>query len=178
MSTHVATQLAEPVTRRDHVRWGTNAAVTLVEFGDFECPYCGQAHAIVQALEQEMGDQLRFAFRHFPLTNIHPYAEHAAEAVEAAGVQGGFWKMHDMLFENQDALTDRDLADYAMELGFDVRRIIDEVITGAHASRIRHDFLSGMRSDVNGTPTFFINRARYEGELDVYAMLQALQAEL
>ena len=178
MSSHFMVHLAVPVSGHDHTRGPTDAPVSLVEYGDFECPYCGQAHAIVRALEEELGEHLRFAFRHFPLTKIHPHAEHAAEAAEAAGMQGRFWEMHDILFENQDALTDRELANYAKELGFDVRRVINDVITGAHASRIRQDFISGMRSDVNGTPTFFINGARYAGKLDVYAMLEALQAEL
>jgi protein-disulfide isomerase len=178
MNSHVQTQLAVPVTRRDHIRGPFNAPVTLLEYGDFECPYCGQAHAIVQAVEQEMGEQLRFAFRHFPLTNMHPHAEHAAEAAEAAGAQGKFWEMHDLLYENQDALDDRDIVNYAAELGLDVRRIVSDIVSGAHAGKIRQDFVSGVRSDVNGTPTFFINGMRYDGPRDVYSMLQALQEEL
>ena len=178
MNSHVQTQLAVPVTRRDHIRGPFNAPVTLLEYGDFECPYCGQAHAIVQAVEQEMGDQLRFAFRHFPLTNMHPHAEHAAEAAESAGAQGMFWEMHDLLYENQDALDDRDIANYAAELGIDVRRIVSDIVSGAHSGKIRQDFVSGVRSDVNGTPTFFINGMRYDGPRDVYSMLQALQEEL
>lgn len=178
MNSHIVSQLFAPVTARDHVRGRDDAAVTLLEYGDFQCPYCGQAHHIVQAIEQEMGDQLRFVFRHFPLTNIHAHAEHAAEAAEAAGAQGRFWEMHDMLFENQDALDDGDIANYAVELGLDVRRLISDIVTGAHAGKIRQDFIGGVRSDVNGTPTFFINGVRYDGPQDVYSMLQALQEEL
>lgn len=178
MNSHVATQLAAPVTRRDHVRGRADASVTLLEYGDFECPFCGQAHYVVRALEEEMGDHLRFAFRHFPLTNMHRHAEHAAEAAESAGAQGRFWEMHDLLYENQDALDDRDLANYAAELGIEVRRLVSDVVSGAHADKIRQDFISGVRSDVNGTPTFFINGVRYDGAGDVYSMLQALQEEL
>lgn len=178
MGARVHSELAEPVTRRDHVRGPRNAAVTLVEYGDFECPYCGQAHAILRAVEQEMGNHIRLVFRHFPLTNIHPYAEHASEAAEAAGTQGHFWEMHDLLFENQDALADEDLVRYGAELLLDVRRVADEIVSGAYAERIREDIMTGMRSGVEGTPTFFINGARYVGELDIYAMLEALQAEL
>ncbi|MGZ4962299.1 MAG: DsbA family protein [Limisphaerales bacterium] len=178
MNGHVAPHLATAVTRRDHIRGPANAPVTLVEYGDFECPYCSQAHTILQAIEEQMGDQLRFVFRHFPLTNMHPHAEHAAEAAEAAGAQGRFWEMHDLLFENQDALDDRDLVNYAAELGLDAKRVASDIVSGVHEHRIRQDFISGMRSDVNGTPTFFINNTRYDGEFDGDSMLEALQAEL
>lgn len=178
MNAHVETQLAVPVTRRDHIRGRFDAPVTLVEYGDYECPFCGQAHAVVQAVEQEMGEQLRFVFRNFPLANMHPHAEHAAEAAESAGAQGRFWEMHDLLYENQDALDDRDLANYAAELGLDVRRVLSDIVSGAHSNRIRQDFIGGVRSDVNGTPTFFINDMRYDGPRDVYSMLRALQEEL
>lgn len=178
MNAHVHSDLAEPVTRQDHVRGPRRAPVTLLEYGDFECPYCGQAYLILQAIEQELGDQLRFVFRHFPLTNIHLFAEHASEAAEAAGIQGKFWEMHDLLFENQDALSDDNLVTYSAELGLDTRRVADDIVTGAHADRIRHDLESGLRSEVEGTPTFFINDKKYEGDLELYAMIEALQAEL
>ncbi len=178
MNAHVEPQLATAVTRHDHIRGPAKAPVTLVEYGDFECPYCGQAHTILQAIEEQMDDQLRLVFRHFPLTNMHPHAEHAAEAAEAAGAQGRFWEMHDLLFENQDALDDRDLVNYAAELGLDARRVASDIVSGAHENRIRQDLISGARSEVNGTPSFFINGTRYDGELDVDSMLEALQAEL
>jgi len=178
MNTHVETQLAVPVTRRDHIRGRFDAPLTLVEYGDYECPFCGQAHPIVQAVEEEMGEQLRFVFRNFPLANMHPHAEHAAEAAESAGTQGRFWEMHDLLFENQEALDDRDLANYAAELGLDVRRVVSDILRGAYANRIRQDLIGGVRSDVNGTPTFFINGMRYDGPRDVYSMLQAMQEEV
>ena len=152
--------------------------MTLVEYGDFECPYCGQAHLILRAIEQQLGDQICFVFRHFPLTNLHPNAEHASEAAEAAGVQNRFWEMHDMLFENQDALADEDLISYAAELGLDTRRVANEIISGAHAGHIREDFVSGVRSDVNGTPSFFINGMRYDGDLDIDALMEAIETQM
>ncbi|MDB6057999.1 MAG: oxidoreductase [Verrucomicrobiales bacterium] len=178
MNAHVHSELAEPVTRHDHVRGPHRAPVTLVEYGDIECPYCGQAHSILRALEQEMEGQLRFVFRHFPLTTIHPFAEHASEAAEAAGAQGKFWEMHDLLFENQDALSDEDLVTYSAELNLDARRVANDIVTGAHAARIGHDIDTGLRSEVDGTPMFFINGKKYNGDLELYAMLEALQAEL
>jgi protein-disulfide isomerase len=178
MNAHVQTQLAKPITRSDHIRGRTDAPVQLVEYGDFECPYCGQAHLILRSIEQQMGDQVCFAFRHFPLINMHPHAEHAAEAAEAAAVQGNFWDMHDLLFENQEALSDEDLVSYAAELGLDTRRFANDIISGAHAGRVRQDFVSGVRSDVNGTPSFFINGQRYDGELDIDSMMEALESQV
>jgi protein-disulfide isomerase len=121
-----------------------------------------------------LGDRLCFAFRHFPLTNVHPHAERAAEAAEAAGKQGAFWEMHDVLFENQSALDYDDIAEYAAALGLNVSRLINEVLSGAHAPRVREDFATGVRSGVNGTPTFFINGARYDGPRDLQPMVEAL----
>jgi protein-disulfide isomerase len=130
--------------------------VTLVEYGDFECPHCGAAYPIVKAIQEAMGSKLLFAYRHFPLTRIHPHAEHAAEIAEAAGKHGKFWEMHDVLFENQDALEDEQLVGYAEALGVNPE-------WGAAEPRVREDFASGVRSGVNGTPTFFINGFRYDG---------------
>jgi protein-disulfide isomerase len=129
----------------------------------------------VKEIERRLGNRLCFAYRHFPLTNAHPHAEHAAEAAEAAGAQGRFWEMHDTLFENQDALEDEDLFGYAEELGLDAERLIMEVQASAHASRIREDFRSGVRSGVNGTPTFFINGERYDGATGLEQLLAALE---
>ena len=178
MSAHVHTELAEPITRYDHLRGPLNAPVYLVEYGDFECPYCSQAHLILQAIKDQMGDQVCLAFRHFPLTHLHLHAEHAAEAAEAAAAQGRFWEMHDMLFENHDALSDEDLVAYAGELGLDTRRFANDIVSGAHAGRIRLNFASGAKSDVNGTPTFFINGMRYDGALDIGSMMEALESQL
>jgi protein-disulfide isomerase len=163
-----------PMRDRDHIQGPIDAPMALVEYGDYECPYCGEAHPIVKAIQKGLGNRLCFAFRNFPLTNMHPYAEHAAEAAEAAGVQGHFWEMHDLLFENQDALGDESLAQYASTLGLDAQRLTGEVMSGAHAARVREDFRSGARLGVNGTPSFFINGMLYDGEPGVDALMAAL----
>lgn len=152
-----------PPTERDHLRGLLAAPVTLVEYGDFECPYSGQAHTVVKELEEEMEAQLCVAYRHFPLTTIHPHAEPAALAAEAAGAQGRFWEMHDLLFRNQDALDDDDLRRYADALELDLARFDEDLQRRRSLPRIQEDFLSGVRSRVNGTPTFFINGRRYDG---------------
>ncbi|HET7565772.1 MAG TPA: thioredoxin domain-containing protein [Gemmatimonadaceae bacterium] len=169
-------RLNPPANEHDHTQGPTDAPVTLVEYGDYECPHCGRAYPIVKDLQARMGDRLRFVYRNFPLTESHPYAEHAAEAAEAAGEQGDFWPMHDTLFEHQDALDDEHLVRYAAELGLDAREIAREIEDGAHVARIRADFMSGVRSGVNGTPTFFINLVRFDGAWDnVGAFLAALE---
>jgi protein-disulfide isomerase len=163
-----------PQAGRDHIQGPIDAPIALVEYGDYECPYCGDAYPIVKAVQERLGDRLCLAFRNFPLVNAHPHAQHAAETAEAAGAQGRFWEMHDLLYENQNALDDEDLARYAAALGLDARRLISEVLTGAHTARVREDFRSGARGGVNGTPTFFINGARYDDALDFDALLAAL----
>jgi protein-disulfide isomerase len=168
--------LVKDVGPRDHVQGPADAPVTLLEYGDYQCPYCGAAHPIVKALQRHLGDNLRFAFRHFPLATIHEYAEGAAEAAEAAGAQGKFWQMHDTLFENQPVLDLESLVGYAEELGLDVERFATELENHVHAPRVREDFISGIRSGVNGTPTFFINGVRHEGSFDFETMLEAIQA--
>ncbi len=166
-------KLSLPIAGRDHVQGPIDAPIVLLEYGDYECPYCGAAYPVVKAIQERLGDRLCFAFRNFPLVNSHPHAEHAAEAAEAAGAQGKFWEMHDMLYENQTALEDEDLAQYAADLGLDAR-LINEVVAGAHAARVREDFRSGARGGVNGTPAFFINGVRYDGAPDVDVLLAAL----
>ena len=172
-----ATRLTVPVGQRDHVRGPATAAVTLVEYGDFECPHCGEAHGIVQELEQILGEQLRFVFRHFPLATAHIHAQDAAEAAEAAGAQGKSWEMHDLLFANQDALKIDDLAQYAADLDLDVEQFLSELEEHVHAGRVRQDFLSGARSGVNGTPTFFINGLRHDGSYQLESLLAAIENE-
>jgi protein-disulfide isomerase len=167
-------KLTLPDVRRDHIQGSPNAKMLLLEYGDYQCPFCGEAYVIVKEVQERLGDRLCFAFRNFPLTNMHPDAEHAAEAAEAAGAQEKFWEMHDTLFENQDALTDKDIAAYAAELGLDARRLVAEVLSRAHVGRVREDFRSGVRCDVNGTPTFFINGVRYDGPPGLEPMLAAL----
>ncbi len=166
-------KLTVPDFERDHIQGRPDAPLTLLEYGDYECPFCGEAYGVLKAIQQRLGDDLCFAFRNFPLTNMHPHAEHAAEAAEAAGAQGRFWEMHDVLFENQDALEDEDIARYASELDLDARRLMLEVVSSAHAERIREDFKSGVRAGVNGTPTLFVNGRRYDGVRGLEPLLAA-----
>src|SRR5579862_7735455 len=166
--------LTMPVGARDHIQGAAQATLTLVEYGDYECPHCGRAYPIVKEVQERMGAALRFVFRNFPLTEAHPHAEHAAEAAEAAAAQGRFWEMHDMLYEHQDALEDEDLVRYAKSLHLDVTRFVKEMEAGAYLERVRADFSSGVRSGVNGTPTFFINGARHDGPFDLASLLAAI----
>jgi len=168
--------LTQPVSPdRDHIRGAVDAPVTLVEYGDYECPYCGAAHPIVNAVQDAMGDTLRFVFRHFPLMTVHPHAEPAAEAAEAAGSQRKFWTMHDMLYENQQELDPPYLLAYAEAVGLDIARFTRELAAHVHAAKVRDDFMSGVRSGVNGTPTFFINGVRHDGAWDFESLLAAVQ---
>ena len=168
-------QLTLPVGPRDHAQGPKDAPVTLVEYGDFQCPHCRRAHPIVKEAQQRLGRQLRFVYRHFPLTRIHPEAEHAAEASESAAAQGAFWQMHDILFERQFALDDDSLISYATERGLDGDKIRGDLDAGTFTDRVREDFMSGVKSGVNGTPTFFINGARYDGSWDLEDLVAALE---
>jgi protein-disulfide isomerase len=141
---------------RDHIRGSADARVTLMEYGDYECPYSGKAYPIIKDVQERMGEQLRFIFRNFPLTTLHAHAEQAAEAAEAAAAQGRFWEMHGLLFENQRHLLDDDLRSFAQALDLDLDLFDRELAEHAHFDRVREDFMSGVRSGVNGTPTFFI----------------------
>jgi formate-nitrite transporter family protein len=169
-------RLTMPVSEaRDHIQGPESAAVTLVEYGDFECPHCGRAHPILQELMEQLEDQVRLVFRHFPLTQMHPHAQRAAEAAEAAATQKQFWPMHDMLFENQDAMEDEDLVSYAEQLELDAEKFTRELTQDAHIARVREDISSGVRSGVNGTPTFFINGKRHDGPWDLDSLLAAIE---
>src|SRR5688572_24984215 len=168
-------QLAIPVTERDHAQGPADAPVTLVEYGDYECPYCGKAYPIVKKIQERMGDRLRFVFRNFPLNTIHAHAGVAAQAAESAGAQGKFWEMHDLLYENQDKLADADLSQYALRLGLEIYRFQSDLSGEVFASRVRDDFRGGIRSGVNGTPTFFINGKRYDGPLELEPLLAAVE---
>ena len=168
--------LATPVSdERDHVQGPRAAAVTLVEYGDYECPYCGEAYPIVKEVQARMGERLRFVFRNFPITTSHPHAERAAEAAEAAAAQGKFWEMHDLLYENQRRLRDEDLRTYAQRLELDVELFDKEMAEHAHEGRVHEDFMSGVRSGVNGTPTFYINGTRHDDSYDAETMLDAIE---
>jgi protein-disulfide isomerase len=168
-------KLILPIGPRDHVRGPKDAPVTLVEYGDFECPFCGEAYGVLKEIEAEMGPRLRFVFRNFPIVTAHPNAEAAALSAEAAAAQGRFWEMHDRLFENQDALQVENLVEYARSVGLDVRRFIDDLKAGRFLSKVKEDFMSGVRSGVSGTPGFFINGVKYEGSTTVSEMLSALE---
>jgi protein-disulfide isomerase len=174
-------QLAPSVRDSDHTVGPADAPVTLVQYGDYECPYCGAAYPILKTLLQQFGDRLRFVFRNFPLSESHPHAEHSAEAAEAVAGLGGnapFWAMHDMLYEHQSALEDEDLAGYANDVGVDGAAVERALDTHSYRSRVREDFKSGVLSGVNGTPTFFINGTRFDGNWpDVEEFAAALQAE-
>ncbi|MDB6037096.1 MAG: Periplasmic thiol:disulfide interchange protein DsbA [Verrucomicrobiales bacterium] len=166
--------LTLPLAGRDHIQGPIDAPVSLVEYGDYQCQYCGAAYPIIKAVQKELGKKLCFAFRNFPLSNMHPYAEHAAEAAEGAAAQGRFWEMHDILFDNQESLDDESLAELAATVGLDAPRLMSEVLAGAHRERVREDFRSGVRGGVNGTPTLFINGVRFDAVPTAEALLEAL----
>jgi protein-disulfide isomerase len=168
--------LTLPVSKRDHIQGPSSAPVTLVEYGDYQCPHCLQAYPIMIDIQEHLGDRMRLVFRNFPLTTMHPNAEHAAEAAEAAGAQGRFWEMHDYLFEHQNHLDDAALLRYAGELGLDVKRFERDLREHAFVARVREDFQSGIRSGVNGTPTFFINGVRHDGAWDLGTLTAAIIA--
>ena len=170
-------QLTPTVSAKDHAAGPDGAPVTLVEYGDYECPHCGRAHPVVKAVQRELEGQLRFVFRNFPLAEAHPHALLAAQAAEAAGAQDHFWEMHDMIFEHQDALELPDIVGCAESLGIDTTRLQADLEAGTFAKKVRDDFRSGVRSGVNGTPTFFINGSRYDGSwANVEAFIGALRA--
>jgi protein-disulfide isomerase len=156
-------RLSVPVGKSDHMAGGESASVTLVEYGDYQCPFCGQAYPIIKAIQRKLGPRLRFVFRNFPLSNAHPFAELAAEAAEAAGAQGKFWEMHDLLYENQANLGQELAVESAGKLSLDVDRFIEDLKNRRFRERVRHDFTGGVRSGVNGTPCFFINGDRFDG---------------
>ncbi len=161
---------------RDHVRGSEQAPVTLVEYGDYECPYCGQAEVVIRELLVSFGDDLRYVWRHLPLTDVHPNAQMAAEASEAAAAQGAFWEMNDKLLQHQDELATRQLARYAEELGLDVERFLDELRRRVHAARVAEDVATADASGVAGTPSFFINGRRHRGAYDVETLTTAVRA--
>ena len=168
-----AHQLVMPVRLgRDHVRGSRSALVTLLEYGDYECPHCGLAHAFVEDVRRRLDDDLRFAFRHFPLRAIHPHAQRVAEA---AGAQGQFWAMHDLLFGNHHSLEDDDLLICASEIGLDVGRFARELASALYAARVREDYLSGLESGVTGTAALFINSVRHVGAYDADSLIEAIE---
>jgi protein-disulfide isomerase len=169
-------RLTLAVSDRDHIQGPANAAVTLVEYGDYQCSHCLQAHATLIDIRNIMGSRMRLIFRNFPITSIHPDAQLAAEAAEAAGAQGKFWEMHDTLFEHQPHLEEPDLIRYARQLGLDINQFQNDLQTHAFVARVREDIHSGVRSGVNGTPTFYINGIRHDGQWDLQTLTTALVA--
>ncbi|AWH25989.1 thioredoxin domain-containing protein [Stenotrophomonas sp. YAU14D1_LEIMI4_1] len=167
-------RLHVPVSASDHASGPADAAVTLVEYGDYQCPYCGQAYPIVKALQQALGDSLRLVFRNFPLSEMHPDALNAARLAEAAADAGHFWSAHDLLYERQGALAPHDLQRYGELLQLPPERV-RAALAGADDARIEADFMGGVRSGVNGTPCFFINGVRHDDSWDYDTLLQALQ---
>ena len=166
-------KLSTSVGGRDHSVGPAHAPITIVEYGDFQCSHSGRAYLVLKALQQRIGVRLRFAFRHFPIVEVHPRALVAAEAAEAAAAQGRFWKMHDLLFENQRALGPAALDRYARALELDMARFTDDMNEHTFRGRIQADVETAVMSGVEGTPTFFINGVRYEGPHDLVSLLAA-----
>lgn len=169
-------ELRVPVSAADHIRGRANGQVVLVEYGDYQCPYCRLAHAHVMQLGEYFGDDLTYVFRNFPLTEIHPLAEPAAEAAEFAGAQGRFWDMHDAIYAYQDQLSLPFLLGTAQALGLSERSLEAALEAGTYAPKVEQDFRGGIRSGVNGTPTFFINGHRHDGPFDYPHLADAIQS--
>lgn len=171
-------ELVVPVSQNDHVLGDPEAPVVIVEYGDYQCPYCGQAYAIAKGLQRKFGNDLCVVFRNFPLVQVHPFSTGAAQAAEAAGAQGKFWQMHDLLYEHQEALEFEDLVSYARELELDVERFWQEIENDAFSEKVAQDIRGGIRSGVNGTPTFFLNGIRYDDSWDFDNFSAAIQKHL
>ena len=168
--------LTPPLGPDDHVEGPPDAPLELVMYGDFQCPFCTAAQPILRRVRDRLGGRLRFAFRHFPLSEVHPDAERAAEASEAAAAQGAFWEMHDALYGNRGRLGEEDVVGLAQRLGLDDARVRAELESGAHAARVARDVESGRATGVSGTPTFFVNGERHEGGYDAQTLIAALEA--
>jgi protein-disulfide isomerase len=170
MKTTSPKNLILPIATRDHLKGSLRAPIQLIEYGDYQCPYCGEAYRAVKNLLRELGPELGFTFRNFPLTSHHAFAQHAAEAAEAAAGQGAFWPMYSTLFENQHALQDDDLFQYARTLGLDADRLLRELRSGVYRARVEEDLSLGQQHGVEGTPTFFVNGTLYDGQLSAASL--------
>jgi len=171
-----ASRLLLPIRSFDHAHGPEDAPYTLVEYGDYECPDCGRLYVILRDLQMGIPSRLRTVFRHYPKSGIHPHAQQAAEAAEAAAAQGKFWEMHTLLFERQEALQTKDLIRYAGELGLDAERFRNELKHLTYRDRVRADFIAGVQNGVYGTPGLFLNGARYDGDWDRETLLNLLKA--
>jgi protein-disulfide isomerase len=167
-------RLKNPVGPEDHVQGHPDAECTLVEYGDYQCPYCGAAYPIVKKIQAHFGNRLRFVFRNFPMSELHPWAEPAAEVAEFAAVHGKFWQMHDLLYENQHSFGDALFMQLAQALKLSPVQLDESIAQHTFLSRIRADFSSGVRSGVNGTPTFFINGERHNGPFEFDSLRAAI----
>jgi protein-disulfide isomerase len=177
VSTPPCPPLMVPLTNADHRVGSVAAPVVLVEYGDYECPYCLNAQPVVKEVRRRLGDRLAFVFRHFPQNSIHPHASTAAQAAEAAAAQGKFWEMHDLLYQHQQELADLDLTHLALGLGLEVYRFESDLQSASAARHIRADLAGALQSGVKGTPTFFINGCRYDGPAEVEALVAAIERE-
>ncbi len=171
-------QLTPPVNNNDHILGNADAPLELVEYGDYECPYCGRAYPIVKDIQQQLRTDMKFVFRNFPLSKIHPHAFSAAVATEAAGLQGKFWEMHDVIFENQMTLDAENIFRFASILGLDIERFKNDIQQKPLIDKVEKDFESGIRSGVNRTPTFFINGNKYDSEWTGDQLFQYLKGLL
>ncbi len=170
-------ELSMPVSERDHIQGRTDAKIVLVEYGDYQCPHCGHAYPIVKQLQEDFGDQLAFVFRNFPLAQMHAQAFKAAEAAEIGSDYGKFWEMHDIIFENQENLDELNLLRYASTVGIDGAEFMTKLEQDSKAARVKEDFMSGVDSGVNGTPSFYINGVKYGGDW-AYAPFKELLSTL
>jgi protein-disulfide isomerase len=168
-------KLSIAVNADDHIQGDPAAECSLVEYGDYQCPYCGAAYPIVKSLQKHFGKRLSFVFRNFPLSQMHPWAEPAAEAAEFAGANGKFWEMHDLLFENQESLSNALFLELTEKLDLSISQLQTALASATYRSRVRADFAGGARSGVNGTPTFFINGRRYNGQSDFRSLSEAIE---
>jgi protein-disulfide isomerase len=170
--------LKVPVTEADHIQGDAHAPMVMVEYGDYQCSHCGHAHPIVQRVQRHFGKRLAFVFRNFPLNEIHPDAEVAAETAEFAAAHGRFWEMHDAIFENQQDLGLELLRELTEKLGLSVQALDRALSDGEYAPRVKEDFMGGVRSGVNGTPTFFLNGQRHDGSFEFDELVAAIETQL
>ena len=172
------THLNPPVNSKDHIKGKNSAPIVLVEYGDYQCPHCGHAYPIIKNIQRSLGDNLKFVFRNFPLSEIHPDAFNAAVAAEAAALQDKYWEMHDIIFENQQELGVEDLFFYAKKIGLDMERFKNDVQKNMLSANVENDFESGIKSGVNGTPSFYINGVKYNGNWEEDVFIRHLKSLL